>query len=216
MERQHRQRRRPALSCLECRRRKIKCDRTDPCAHCVSIRAQCTYQMFSSGPVVQQRLPQGTTWSSPASSSVHAPSLAPQNGQPTTSEPRREYDTHSSGPQVSVAAEQNVTRDTSVLDHNDTQQSTRAQEYESGLQDGLQDGLWRRAQRFEQPEASNLIDGLAETSRNILAHQFGLQGTQIILNKSRTLRWSHWIGIAQEVQFALMCTVEYPLTTLQA
>jgi hypothetical protein len=39
-----RKRRRPALSCVECRRRKIKCDRRTPCSHCVQLKiTKCTY-----------------------------------------------------------------------------------------------------------------------------------------------------------------------------
>jgi hypothetical protein len=39
-----RKRRRPALSCVECRRRKIKCDRCVPCGHCVQLKiTKCTY-----------------------------------------------------------------------------------------------------------------------------------------------------------------------------
>ncbi|KAJ6443153.1 fungal specific transcription factor domain-containing protein [Purpureocillium lavendulum] len=37
-------RRRPALACEQCRRRKIKCDRNSPCGHCTRARiASCTY-----------------------------------------------------------------------------------------------------------------------------------------------------------------------------
>ncbi|KFZ07801.1 hypothetical protein V502_09747 [Pseudogymnoascus sp. VKM F-4520 (FW-2644)] len=32
-----------ALSCLECRRRKIKCDRSLPCSYCVKVKVQCSY-----------------------------------------------------------------------------------------------------------------------------------------------------------------------------
>jgi len=40
-----RKRRRPALSCVECRRRKIKCDRNDPCNHCKSSKnTVCVYK----------------------------------------------------------------------------------------------------------------------------------------------------------------------------
>lgn len=43
---QRRQRRqRPALSCWECRRRKIKCDRNEPCAHCARHGSQCIYKL---------------------------------------------------------------------------------------------------------------------------------------------------------------------------
>lgn len=39
-------RRRPALSCSECRRRKIRCDHTNPCGHCVRHKTQCTYKLY--------------------------------------------------------------------------------------------------------------------------------------------------------------------------
>jgi len=46
-----RKRRRPALSCVECRRRKIKCDRNDPCTQCtMSKSASCTYKDGYPGP----------------------------------------------------------------------------------------------------------------------------------------------------------------------
>lgn len=39
-----RKRHRPALSCVECRRRKIKCDRRMPCSHCMQLKSTiCTY-----------------------------------------------------------------------------------------------------------------------------------------------------------------------------
>jgi hypothetical protein len=39
-----RQRRRPALSCVECRRRKIKCDRKTPCSNCLQYKSTiCTF-----------------------------------------------------------------------------------------------------------------------------------------------------------------------------
>lgn len=40
-----RKRRRPALSCIECRRRKIKCDRNLPCNHCKQTKnSNCVYK----------------------------------------------------------------------------------------------------------------------------------------------------------------------------
>ena len=39
-----RKRRRPALACEQCRRRKVKCDRTSPCDQCVRTKSDaCTY-----------------------------------------------------------------------------------------------------------------------------------------------------------------------------
>lgn len=38
-------RRRPALSCVECRRRKVKCDRQKPCGPCTRMKSStCTYR----------------------------------------------------------------------------------------------------------------------------------------------------------------------------
>jgi hypothetical protein len=43
-ERTIRKRRRPALSCAECRRRKVKCDRNNPCGPCTSYKSPtCTF-----------------------------------------------------------------------------------------------------------------------------------------------------------------------------
>ncbi|KAG4438822.1 hypothetical protein IFR05_005713 [Cadophora sp. M221] len=66
MERQTRRRRRPALSCLECRRRKIKCDRNEPCTNCISTRSQCSFEPYSNEPVqvTRQLPPLGNAWSS--------------------------------------------------------------------------------------------------------------------------------------------------------
>jgi hypothetical protein len=47
-------RRRSALSCLKCRRRKIKCDRTDPCGHCTSAKLRCIYKVYHSESVEPQ------------------------------------------------------------------------------------------------------------------------------------------------------------------
>lgn len=33
----------PGRSCLECRRRKIACDRSHPCSYCVKVKIRCTY-----------------------------------------------------------------------------------------------------------------------------------------------------------------------------
>ncbi|KAF5679756.1 C6 zinc finger domain-containing protein [Fusarium denticulatum] len=42
-------RRRPALSCHECRRRKIKCDQRSRCAHCIRHNVKCIYQPCRDG-----------------------------------------------------------------------------------------------------------------------------------------------------------------------
>lgn len=39
-----RRRRRPAKACVECRRRKVKCDLKSPCGPCDATRAECIYR----------------------------------------------------------------------------------------------------------------------------------------------------------------------------
>lgn len=46
METHPRRRRRPALSCQVCRRRKIKCDHNSPCSNCQRHKAQCVYTLY--------------------------------------------------------------------------------------------------------------------------------------------------------------------------
>ncbi|KAH6663971.1 hypothetical protein F5X68DRAFT_251178 [Plectosphaerella plurivora] len=45
-----RRRRRPALSCFECRRRKIRCDRANPCGHCTLVKLKCEFPEYHGPP----------------------------------------------------------------------------------------------------------------------------------------------------------------------
>ncbi|RYO93406.1 hypothetical protein DL766_000796 [Monosporascus sp. MC13-8B] len=97
MERQSRRRRRPALSCLECRRRKIKCNRNDPCAHCVSARSKCTYRIYDNEPVIQQRSDRGASQGSKAGLSIHVASSLGQADHTRADELITEYGNNLSG-----------------------------------------------------------------------------------------------------------------------
>ncbi|KAK0621784.1 hypothetical protein B0T17DRAFT_591589 [Bombardia bombarda] len=61
-----RRRNRPALSCIQCRTRKIRCDRSEPCASCIKSKiVNCTYE--------EARRPKPRLWRlSPAPDSEHA------------------------------------------------------------------------------------------------------------------------------------------------
>jgi hypothetical protein len=70
-----RKRRRPALSCVECRRRKIKCDRNVPCTQCTQSKsASCTYKDGYPGPN------NGHTAKEPAPPALFSGHPAPANG----------------------------------------------------------------------------------------------------------------------------------------
>lgn len=64
-----RKRRRPAVVCNECRRRKIACDRKTPCGQCVQYNSTCTYYTpdFSPWPRTQSSTATNTYASSSSS-----------------------------------------------------------------------------------------------------------------------------------------------------
>ena len=81
-----RKRRRPALSCLECRRRKIKCDRVRPCGPCTHSKSpSCTFA--SDPPAPAPIWPPTTTTTLPTSLLTARPYATPSQdsrGQSTS------------------------------------------------------------------------------------------------------------------------------------
>ena len=51
-----RRRQRPALSCLECRRQKVRCDHEQPCGQCLRQNAQCIYGPDGPGAMGREQL----------------------------------------------------------------------------------------------------------------------------------------------------------------
>lgn len=176
MDRQRRRRRRPALSCLECRRRKIKCDREDPCGHCVSTSTQCIFKVFADGPAV-------SSGDSRSSTAQVAPAPSPQTLPVKVNTPAADQSDFSF---VSPAAESPPHSSTPA-----SPESTRRQGH--GQDPGPR----------SQVSARTALRNLSKTVQSILASQFGLEPGQIILNKTRTLRSSHWMGMAEEVSGGL-------------
>lgn len=158
MEQLPRRRRRPALACLDCRRRKIKCDRNDPCAHCVSTKTQCTYMVLRNENEASNQQRGSSLGSTPAPS-------APRDDSPN------------------------------ILISKDIHPPTRTQNTNSEIPDVLQ-----RVQNGRRSSASSSVHELSENVGDVLTPPFGLQNSQIILNKTRMLRWSHFVGTANEVK----------------
>lgn len=77
-----RKRRRPAVVCNECRRRKIACDRKAPCGQCVQYNSACTYYTpeFSPRPRTQSNTAINTYASS--SSSIGLETFRPTEALP--------------------------------------------------------------------------------------------------------------------------------------
>ena len=85
-------RRRPALSCVECRMRKVKCDREKPCGACTRIKsATCTYRPQRAGICSQsERSPEAASVSASGSNEHDHESSARPSSQSTA--PTNEFD----------------------------------------------------------------------------------------------------------------------------
>ncbi|KAI0449988.1 hypothetical protein F5B21DRAFT_492670 [Xylaria acuta] len=195
VEEEPRRRRRPALSCLACRRRKLKCDRANPCARCVLTNTRCAFRVYGGGTAAVRTHPHGDVEGPVTPSSRTSPLAGTQvfgRGIPPTGHIHL-----SSSPVASTAAPvaPRVEQPNST-GHSETLHSARTQETASDFRD-----LQQRVRRLEESSVSNPARGLAETGRHILARQAGLRDSEIILKKTRLLRWSDWMGVAPEFQF---------------
>ncbi|KAI0406885.1 hypothetical protein F4802DRAFT_80531 [Xylaria palmicola] len=197
VEEEPRRRRRPALSCLACRRRKLKCDRANPCARCVSAHTNCTYRV-SSSEVAAIGVHAPSYGPGPSTAGLRTPPLslirATSGNSPLTGGvlPSTGIDAPASGP-LRIEHPDHA-------GHNEGQDYTRAQESALDIQ-----SLAQRVRKLEESSASGPILGLAETGRHILTRQAGLRHSEITLKKTRLLRWSDWMGVAPEFQFVYKC-----------
>ncbi|KAI1804198.1 hypothetical protein F4811DRAFT_521150 [Daldinia bambusicola] len=216
-ERQPRRRRRPALSCIECRRRKIKCDRSEPCTNCVSAKLKCMYKVYNDEPINQLPLRHGVSPLESSSSSSHAPSpLISQAQEQGAVRPTSGHDATAAGSQVtepwagavlgsSSKGSQNDRPNTVVLglDRSNIQPHIPT----PGVDLGIFDALQRGRDTSNKSSVSSSMNGLSENGRDILARQLGLKDSQIILNKTRVLGWSLKLGTAQEFAPIISCYV---------
>lgn len=171
-----RYRRRPAWSCLECRRRKVKCDRNQPCRHCTAQSKECIFKTYRDGPSEAPR-PAPTVLIPVQRAAAPAPSPAPRAA--TTYPVPAPRDPALVLPSISARGD--------FL--------SRPREAPAVRQQG-------------NGEQLNPVTGLSETSRELIARQMGLEGRQILLNKTRTLRWSHFSGVAKEVRYTIVLDLD--------
>lgn len=201
MDQPTRRRRRPAISCVECRRRKIRCSRGNPCAHCVSVNVQCVYKVYDDDPeIIHQSQAEIISNTTHNISLTPVPAASQQTGGGASN-----FD-HGDPPIRSRLTPAVVSTQTPSSDTNGARTAARGRATTSNrLGDGDSPGhsdlrnLVKRVQKLEESSASNPIYGLSETNRDILAQQSGLQDSHTILNKTRILGWSHWMGTSKEV-----------------
>ncbi|KAJ4147133.1 hypothetical protein LMH87_001680 [Akanthomyces muscarius] len=154
-----RRRRRRVLSCMACRRRKIKCNREHPCQHCTETQQVCNYQappspqLWQAAKVVERPPPQNqNSWRSVIFSS----------GSNTP-------DSFGEAPVHHEAAPVPPTL-------------------------------------LQSPPASQPTP--AARDDRIFARKSAVHDSQIVLDKTRILRWSHWMGAGQEFGPIFACYLE--------
>ncbi|KAI1268841.1 hypothetical protein F5Y18DRAFT_169298 [Xylariaceae sp. FL1019] len=192
-------RRRPALSCLACRRRKVKCDRGHPCARCVSMQTQCKYRTSDGEHPVRRNVPQSRPRESTASpQAVPAPTAAPDPhlglSRPfSNNSDNLATENETPSPSSEIREVTSIGQVDSPSGHQHVAPLTRVPKTSSSLQD-----LCKRVQRLEEKSAVTDIPELAKSARTITEIRAGLAGSQIMLKKARVLKCSEWMGTAPE------------------
>lgn len=183
MEREPKRRRRPALSCVQCRRRKIKCDRSDPCKHCLAAKHCCTYDTYGARSIGEQRRERR--------------GLQSQGSQPQTVTPDSVFPTLRS---AEVAGSTSASQAGTEHDGGGPDGLNDARPSRSGRRDDPY--LRELIERVENLERSSTRPADQDRpSDHVLDVNSGLQRSHIILNKTRLLSSSHWKTVTEEVRY---------------
>lgn len=175
---------RPAHTCLECHRRKIKCSRTKPCTNCASSQQECVYSTTSRTTTLkkpdQYRLPQTGTVPAryPSMPGMFVGKIQPErNFQGTaifSNSAQGEVDVCGSGGPGTLQR--------TVSDPNPNPKV-------AGLSDRIED--------LERVFTTRALDHAGR--REIYSAQPMLQDGRAALNKTRIFGSSHWLNIAYQV-----------------
>lgn len=182
-ERQVRRRRRPAYSCVQCRSRKIKCDRQSPCSHCVAAKITCVYRTFRDSPSIsdpearsgaQARQSRAGSTNSAVTSSPKSASLADAAalGGPVGSDLGL-----GDSPRCPLQPDESLRLPPIVVDHNG---NTR----------------WTHGSLSHRTQASSSV---SVTSAPTSPHIPNPIQSGLLFKKSRIFRWTDWMGTAKEV-----------------
>lgn len=199
MESGPRRRRRIARSCVQCRRRKIKCDRKDPCTHCVVTQLRCIYKGYGDQPA---SLPQDRDEIPEVGNLAPLLSESDRRGRSSTAQ-----DIWQGSPPITRSpAPTTTTTQIGTCDPsnpNERQPSIHTHHPSPNLTD-----LLRRVEALEKYSEQTPAGSLSETNQAILERPSRIESSEWIFSKTRIMRWSLWMGTAKEVPmicFLLLC-----------
>lgn len=195
-------RRRPALSCEQCRRRKIRCDRNVPCNHCVKSKiSTCSYAVThvpaSRAKKQQEHQQQQQPLPSPARHSEEPVKIQPQPAPtPDLPTPSSEY----IGPNYPQLIERGASP---------SLPSSRAG---SASEASHVDYLLARVQQLEEKlAATHVTDPVAGPGDGVLESKDECRLSKGVVAKTRYFGQSHWMNGAQLVR---TLAKHHPLTPL--
>ncbi|CAG8250370.1 unnamed protein product [Penicillium salamii] len=180
-----------ARSCTECRRRKIKCDRKDPCTHCVATQLRCIYKGYRDYPaspsyntetVSEIRNPEHS--SSRLAQRMMGKSPLAQDWQPSLTPAIRSPGPTATGTQIDFNSSNLNERNPSC--HTNTPSQNFAD-------------LLSRVEALEKSSLQKPAGSLSETNRSCLQRPSHIESSEWIFSKTRIMRWSLWMGTAKEV-----------------
>lgn len=166
-----RRRRRRVLSCMACRRRKIKCNREHPCQHCTETQQACNYQappspqLWQASKEIEAERPRANNWRSVIFSSGSNTPESFGDGGPV----------HHEAPPVPPTL---------------LQSPPSSQPFPAAP-----------SNTHATPESHppSFVSHLPRRDERIFARKSAALDSQMVLDKTRILRWSHWMGAGQEV-----------------
>lgn len=206
MEQRSNRRRRLAPSCVECRRRKIKCDRNDPCTHCISVKVPCTFKFYRNEPATNEQPLQdtGSGLLVPAATDGSTAECGNQASIPKASSNdwARQTDVESldTDREGLLCGPRDVIN--RVVGCNDASSTpgdeVRPSNYDQGVLSAVQD-LFGRVQRLERSSTPGPTHVISEATMEPCKRSSGPDELDAVLDKARSLGRNHPKKIPKEV-----------------
>jgi hypothetical protein len=182
---EHRRKRRPALSCSECRRRKRKCNREYPCGHCIAWKTTCVFpQSVNASPL---RALDPRSYPIPLS-------LPPEPG-PQASLPAQNT---SKTDQSRICGAQNSSTCRAQIESSTSEILNSARPNQDKAEEGSRVDLDGQAQQRDDAVHQNKPT-LRPDSKSGSEPRLGLYALQTTINKTRISKWSHSVAEVTEV-----------------
>lgn len=188
-----RKRRRPALACEKCRRRKIKCDRNTPCDQCIRTKSEtCTYLADDSpAPTGKNRrvgMGHMTNSSTPSSTMSHENPPSKTNLSAAGA-----FDALTD--QFSIAS----TKDSAFMERQGNEQTTESLTDPQGSPASTVRVLTDRVHQLEKQLADAARIQTAEPATVSLPMHTTALPTKGVFSKTRLFGQSHWMNSVEQV-----------------